>query len=74
MRRYLQKKNAVAAIFFTEIADNDWNAVAPIEVNWKKKIWHRAQPVQRILWVVIFFDDSTYEKNMIYRNIKYFVS
>ena len=36
MRRYLQK-NAVAAIFFTEIADSDWNAVARIEVNWKKK-------------------------------------
>ena len=36
MRRYLQKKNAVAAIFFNEIADSDWNAVAPIEVNWKK--------------------------------------
>ena len=70
------EKNAAAAIFFTEIADSDWNAVAPIEVNWKKKktFWHRAQPVQRILWVVIFFDDSTYEKNTIYRNIKYFVS
>ena len=31
------ERNAVAAIFFTEIADSDWNAVAPIEVNWKKK-------------------------------------
>ena len=29
-------KNAVAATFFTEIAESDWNAVAPIEVNWKK--------------------------------------
>ena len=69
MRRYLQKKNVVAAIFFTEIADSDWNAVAPIEVNWKK-IWHHAQPVQRLLGVAIFFYDSTYEKNTIYRNIK----
>ena len=73
MRRYLQNKNVIAAVFYIEIADSDWNAVAPIEVNWKK-IWHRAQLVQRILWVVIFFDDSTYEKNTIYRNIKYFDS
>ena len=54
---------------------------ALIEVNWKKKkkkkkkkLWHRAQPVQRILWVVIFFDVNTDEKNTIYRSIKYFVS
>ena len=39
----------------------------------EKKIWHRAQLLQRILWAVIIFDDSTYENNMIYRNIKYFV-
>ena len=37
VRRYLQKKNAVEDIFFTEIADSDCNAVIPIEVNWKKK-------------------------------------
>ena len=33
----IYRKNAVAAIFLNEIADSDWNAVAPIEVNWKKK-------------------------------------
>ena len=64
-------KNAVAAIFFTEIADSVWNAVAPIEVNWKKKKSDTARS-QYSEW--IFFDDSTYEKNTIYRNIKYFVS
>ena len=69
----IYRKNEVAALFFTEIADSDWNAVAPIEVNWKKT-HHREQPVQRILWVVTFLDDSTYEKKTIYRNIKYFVS
>ena len=30
-------QNSVVAIF-TEIADSDWNAVAPIEVNWKKNL------------------------------------
>ena len=55
------EKKAVAAIFFTETAESDWNTVVPIEVNWKK-FWNRAQPVQRILCVVIFFYDSTYEK------------
>ena len=40
----------------------------------EKKTHHREQPVQRILWVVIFLDDSTYEKKTIYCNIKYFVS
>ena len=73
VRRYLQQKCSCSYIF-TEIANSDLNGVAPIDVNWKKKFWHRAQAVQQILWVVIFFDDSTYEKNTIYRNIKYFAS
>ena len=73
-KKIFTEQNAAAAIFFNDIVDSDWNAVAPKEVNWKKKFWHRAQPVQRILCVVIFFDDSTYEKNTIFRNMKYFVS
>ena len=64
-----RKENAVAVIYFTEIANS-------IEMQLRLQKWtgktflHRTQPVQRILWVVIFFDDSTYEKNTIYRNIK----
>ena len=38
----IYRKNAVAAIFFNEIADSDWNAVAPIEVNWKRNLTPRA--------------------------------
>ena len=38
----IYRKNAVGAIFFTEIADSDWNAVAPIEVNWKNILTPRA--------------------------------
>ena len=34
----IYRKNAVEAIFFNEIADSEWNAVAPIEVNGKKNI------------------------------------
>ena len=33
----IYRKNAVAAIFFTEVAYNHWNAVAPIEVYRRKK-------------------------------------
>ena len=46
MRRYLQKQNAVAIIFFfTEIKDSDLNAVPP---ELKKEI-DTAKAVQRIL-------------------------
>ena len=70
-KKIFTEKNVFAAIFFTEITDSDWNAVAHIEVTWKKILTPRAASTAN---TIIFFDDSTSEKNTIYRSTKYFVS
>ena len=52
--KILTEKNAAAAILFNEIADSDWNALAPTEVNWKTSDTARSQyrkPMSRnIFW------------------------
>ena len=52
----------VAAIFFTEIADRDWNAVASKEVNWKKKMTPRAASTASTMSRNIFWRQYLWKK------------